>query len=389
MTPRHLLSAVTRAGWAALACGAAGYLLGWWLGWVELVVMAAGVALAFGLAALFVLGRFRLRLERAIEPERVAVGEPSLARLTVTNDRASPSPPVSVIDWIGEQAFPVDVPLLGPGGTKDVTYPLPTSRRGVVDVGPVMVVKRDPLGLLSRESRQGRRHRLRVHPTTARLPALPVGFAKDIEGPTSDANPKGDVAFHTLREYVPGDEYRHIHWKSTARLGSLMVRQYVDNRRPHLTVVLDTNPGVYDDATFEVAVSCAASLVVSSFLEGQSVSAYSGTTPVVGWHVAASADDVLDHFAEVGRAAVEEDLVRAAAVAVGRERATSATVVVTGALPADRIVALRAVLRSGARLMVVRAIGPGERALPRLAGVDVFNPASLGDFRSAWVRIAQ
>ena len=72
----------------------------------------------------------------------------------------------------------------------------------------------------------------------ARRP-LPVGFAKDLEGPTSDASPAGDIAFHALRPYQLGDDHRHIHWMSTARTGTLMVRHYVDNRRPTLAVLLD------------------------------------------------------------------------------------------------------------------------------------------------------
>ena len=49
---------------------------------------------------------------------------------------------------------------------------------------------------------------------------LPAGFAKDLEGPTTDASPAGDVAFHAMRPYRLGDDPRHIHWMSTARTGS-------------------------------------------------------------------------------------------------------------------------------------------------------------------------
>ena len=111
-------------------------------------------------------------------------------------------------------------------------YPLPTARRGVVDVGPALIVKTDLLGLMRREIAQTDVDRLWVHPRVAALGPLPVGFAKDLEGPTSDASPAGDVAFHALREYELGDDHRHIHWMSSARTGTLMVRHYVDNRRP-------------------------------------------------------------------------------------------------------------------------------------------------------------
>jgi len=46
---------------------------------------------------------------------------------------------------------------------------------------------------------------------------VPAGRARDLDGPTFDSSPQGSAAFHTLRDYVPGDERRHIHWRSTAR----------------------------------------------------------------------------------------------------------------------------------------------------------------------------
>ena len=56
-----------------------------------------------------------------------------------------------------------------------------------------------------------------------------------------------DLAFHALREYVPGDDLRHVHWRSSARAGELLVRQYHDTRRNHATVVVDADPAAYPD----------------------------------------------------------------------------------------------------------------------------------------------
>ena len=380
------VAVVTRAGWAALACGAAAYLAGWLLGWIELMVVAAGLAVALAVAVLFIVGRTRLHLERTIEPERVTVGEPSLARLVAANERATPTTPVYATDWVGDEPVPVEIPVLGPGTSRQMLYSLPTDRRGVVDVGPVVIAKSDPLGLMRRESLYGERRRLWIHPETTRLPPLPAGFAKDLEGPTSDVSPKGDVAFHTLREYVHGDEYRHIHWKSSARLGTLMVRQYVDNRRPHLTVVFDTRPDTYRDDTFEVGVSCATSLASLAFTGGQSVSVYCGADPILSALVPAGRNAVLDHFAAVERAESPIHIARIAASAVERERATSTTVVVSGALPPQEVVALGVALRGSSRLIVARAIGSGDRRVPALGSIDVLNFTSLRQFRGVWVQ---
>ena len=46
------------------------------------------------------------------------------------------------------------------------------------------------------------------------------------------------MSFHAIREYAPGDSRRQIHWKSTAKTGQLMVRQYEESRRSRMAVVL-------------------------------------------------------------------------------------------------------------------------------------------------------
>ena len=84
-----------------------------------------------------------------------------------------------------------------------------------------------------------------------------------------------------MREYVPGDDRRHIHWKSSAKLDKLMVRQFVDSRRSHLGLVLSTNPNDYADAEeFELAVSVIGSLGRSALLEDQAVTATTGHRPL-------------------------------------------------------------------------------------------------------------
>src|SRR5690606_32014552 len=78
-----------------------------------------------------------------------------------------------------------------------------------------------------------------------------------------------DLAFHTLREYSPGDDRRYIHWRSSAkRISSgqtLLVKQFQDTRRTQLLVVVDGDRRSYaEDADFELAISVGASIAVQA-----------------------------------------------------------------------------------------------------------------------------
>ena len=149
------------------------------------------------------------------------VGEPAGALLTASNPGRRPTRSIVVDEHIGSTIVPITVPSLAPGGEHRTFYQLPTDRRARVRIGPAEVVRADPLRLLRRRVGHAPATDLWVHPRWALVEALPSGFAKDLEGPTSDASPAGDIAFHALRPYQLGDDRRHIHWMSTARTGTL------------------------------------------------------------------------------------------------------------------------------------------------------------------------
>ena len=174
---------------------------------------------------------------------------------------------------VGAIAVAIDVPSLSSGEVFEEIVVIPTSRRRVIPVGPTMSVRGDPIGLMRRELQWAVAQELFVHPRTSRLPGLTSGWLRDLEGtPTNDRSPN-DVAFHTLREYVPGDDRRHVHWRTSARQGRLMVRQFIDNRRSHLALVVDANPASYADAEeFELAISMCASLGLRAMADGHEAS---------------------------------------------------------------------------------------------------------------------
>ena len=99
-------------------------------------------------------------------------------------------------------------------------FDVPAYRRGVLTVGPARVRRTDPLGLYARTT---------AWTTAGRAPGPASdggaggrsrsGSTQDLDGAPSDQVSMSDLAFHALREYVRGDDLRHVHWRSSARAG--------------------------------------------------------------------------------------------------------------------------------------------------------------------------
>ncbi len=86
------------------------------------------------------------------------------------------------------------------------------------------------------------------------------------------------MSFHAIREYAAGDSRRQIHWKSTAKTGRLMVRQYEESRRSRMAVVLAVAEAEYADADeFELAVARAASLGLRAVRDARDVTIVTGS----------------------------------------------------------------------------------------------------------------
>lgn len=273
--------AITDTGRVTLMVGAAAWLLGAWLGWEELILVAGGCLAVVAIGLLLTIGRTDLAISIGLEPQRVVVGEQAIGKVGVVNTGTRRTLPMSLEAPVGTGVARFEAPSLAVGASWDELFVVPTTRRMVMAVGPVSSVHGDPLGLARRPVAWADPIDLFVHPRTIRLAGITAGWIRDLEGrPTNDLSPS-DVAFHTLREYVPGDDRRHVHWRTSARLGTLMVRQFVDSRRSHLGLVLSTNPGDYASPDeFELAVSAVGSLGVSAIMEDQTVTVTTGGRPL-------------------------------------------------------------------------------------------------------------
>ena len=256
----------TPTGWKLLALGVAAIGGGRAFGILEFYVIGVS-ALAAAVAALAVrlVHPSRLSITRRVSSTMVAVSEPLEVRLEVANRARLPSPTVRISEQIvgaGDARF--SVAPVPPGAVAASSYRLQPSRRGVLEIGPTLITDVDGLGLARRRRTIKSSTRVIVHPpiedlASPRLPVggqltLPVELRRRSLGLTSEE-------FDVLRPYTEGDDLRHIHWRSTARLDEFTVRRFQSSRPGRLTVVIDTRPPSDEAAAQDRTTSVAGSIV--------------------------------------------------------------------------------------------------------------------------------
>lgn len=246
-------------------------------GWVELAVPGVALLTLLISGALMTIGRSAYDVRVDLTRSRVRVGERAIGRIVVTATGSRRSGRSLLTLPVGANAADFELPPLSPGNEFDESFIVPTARRGVVRVGPVVSRRGDPLGLLGRTVTWTEPETIHVHPRTVRLPLLESGRLRDLEGDASGDIADSGLSFHALREYVPGDDRRSVHWRATARLGNLMVRQYDDLRRTRVAVGLALDETEYASSTeFELAVSAFASIGVGAIRGGTLDAVFTG-----------------------------------------------------------------------------------------------------------------
>ncbi|MEU4237729.1 DUF58 domain-containing protein [Actinoplanes sp. NPDC026619] len=271
-----------------LAGGAAALLAGGFrYGYPDLALLGAVALVAVVCGLVFAFWRPRLGVERAADPDRVARGEPARMTLTVRNTSRLRAANLVATDRCGGQSVPVPLLRLRPGNDTTVDYPVPTSRRGVVPIGPLRVTRGDPLGLITLARTYGGTASVWVHPRIHLLRAVPAGMARSLDG-RIDKVPQGSITFDSLREYVVGDELRRVHWRSSAKVGELMVREQLDTSEPTIVVLLDDRVAAHPQGrdgvaeSFESACEAAASIVAAAIREDVPVSLHLVTAVPAG-----------------------------------------------------------------------------------------------------------
>lgn len=266
---RHALRGLTTRGRAFVAAGVTASLCALVLGQKDL--LRVGVLLvALPVVAALVVGRTRLRLQvrRSLTPDQVPVGNQATVELTLSNHGRMPAGLLLLEDRIPyvlghRPRFVVD--RVSPNWRRTVTYPVKSDVRGMFQVGPLMLTVADPFGLVETSRTFTRSQHLLVTPRVHKLPNIRLGADRAGSG---ENRPRAIAAAGeedaTVREYRDGDDLRRVHWRSTARRGSLMVRREEQPWQSRCAIFLDartiSHHGHGPSSSLEWSVSAAASI---------------------------------------------------------------------------------------------------------------------------------
>ncbi|WP_127480405.1 DUF58 domain-containing protein [Nocardioides pantholopis] len=323
------------------------------------------LVLALPLVTAYVVGRgrYRLALVRTVSPQLVAAGQPAQVTLTLTNEGRTPSGVLRLEDQVPyvlgtRPRFVLDG--IGHGWHRTVTYQVRSDVRGRYEVGPMTVRASDPFGMVE----LGRAFRtctpLVVTPPTVALPSIPLGGSWTGSG---DARARafaiGSAEDVTVREYRRGDDLRRVHWRSSARVGELMVRREEQPWQSRATLFLDNRARAHRGqgiaSSLEAAVAAAASIAVHLTRRGFAVRLVTATgeDAATTWHEAGSdlnAGPTLEALAVVAPTTAA----RLSVAGSGEHGPGGLTVAVLGAVDPGDLPALRRMHHhSGGALAVV------------------------------------
>ncbi len=372
---------MTRLGVGAGIVGLFLGVAGWLARWPAVVVVGAGMVILVVGAAAYVARRPHIDLSREIEPPRVEKGRAAIAVVHATNRSRRAAAPLTIEQRIGDVGFTALLPRLRRGESGLRTYRLPTTTRGVFDIGPIEAARADPFGLCRVVQRLGTAQRIAVHPRLLELRPLATGTSRNVEGPSSDLSPQGTITFHRLREYATGDDLRSVHWPTTARLGKLVVRHNVDTAQPESVVLLDLRPSVYSEETFESAVDVTASLVTSLGADRAPVRLRTTADDRLVGRAERDPTAVVDRLTQI--APEQRGSLRAELLALRRDRGGTALVVVTGRLDLESLPTIAACRRRFDRVVAVSLVSRPS-TIPTDPGVVVLCAADADGAAQAW-----
>ena len=217
---------------------------------------------------------------RTLSKDTIMQGEDITVTVTVENKRGWPIPWIFLEDY-----HPKDFHRIGqnkklafvmPGHSVSLEYRLRCPRRGYHRIGPLLMESGDLFGLQRRFRTGVQQDYLSVLPTVAYIETFNIA-TKRPHGPVRLSNRiySDPTRINSIREYVPGDPLNTIHWKATARTGTLHVKTYEPSSVLGGTLVLDLHEASYApvrrEERIELAITTTASISYLLQMSGEQV----------------------------------------------------------------------------------------------------------------------
>lgn len=272
----------TSRGLALLGLAVGTYLAGRLVGTWELYLFAFAFAAAVLVSWLTMIGTGRrIRLKRDLTPDRPVAGDEPELRTLIRNSSWLPGPDLTLrspLGGLGSEEPEAQIDSLAPREQKMLKLPVGRVVRGVHNVPPARLMAEDPLGLATVVRRASDPLRVTVYPRLVHLDSCAlfpqIGLRHDWGGYQSSPS-QGAFEFRGVRPHQPGEPLNHVHWKSTAKTGILMLRETEEPAGAEVTVLLDGTAahlvGRAPASNYEMAVRVAGSVADFALRGGRSV----------------------------------------------------------------------------------------------------------------------
>jgi hypothetical protein len=291
-------------------------------GWLFVL---ASVLLAVALAGWLLPSRLirGIRVRRSA-PARAFQGDDVAVEVTVRADARRPSLSLLIRDqYLGPATL--FVPHLAAGEEAVVTTKRRAARRGLVEGVPIQVSSNGPFGVAEARRSHPADGATLVYPRVVALQRFPGVHGRDERGLAGGSTHRRGMGqdYLGIREYRAGDSPRHVHWPSSARHGSLMVRDFEQERPDRLAILIDTSAEGNDrEGPLDAACAVAASVALLALERGQPVDLCAGRDRGLDLLVRPSPPGALEWLARLGAGGglpLAEAAARAAA-ALGSDR---------------------------------------------------------------------
>ncbi len=167
---------------------------------------------------------------------------------------------------------------VAPGGKEVLSYRGALTKRGIAQFNTIEISSAYPFNFLIKTMKTDLPAKVVVYPEVRPVREdmlITNRWMREIQSRLALPR-RGEDEFHGLREFRPGDSYRKIHWKSSAKASGLLVREYEERRTDRMAVVIETFSGSksFTEGKFERGAILAASILTHYLRKGFEIGLY-------------------------------------------------------------------------------------------------------------------